>query len=300
MKLMKLMPAALLLSLSLGVYAQDEDLSEDAVAEDEAAEVFVPSTPTEGRFFHRVQLGYIGTNAKYTNNSETWAIPMYEKYFLSGVTLGWMGDLRLNQKKPFYVELGAMFTYRTGTYDGNDYSKPSVNYDWHSRVQAFSIAIPVNVNYQFRNAFGVEDFTIAPFAGLYFRFNVVANRREERTTENYNIDVDGNVVTTGVDFKSENKSLMKYVEDGGWMKGRTHTGKLLQPGVQIGANAFYKRYSFGLSYMYDLVPFAKHSSPEGLTYKDKSVGGITPSSGTGCDMEISTRHNFAVTVGYVF
>ena len=76
MKLMKIMPTALLLCLSLGVYAQDDDLSEDAVAEEEAAEVFVPSTPTEGRYFHRVQLGYMGTIAKYTNNSQTWTLPM--------------------------------------------------------------------------------------------------------------------------------------------------------------------------------------------------------------------------------
>ena len=93
---------------------------------------------------------------------------------------------------------------------------------------------------------------------------------------------------------------MKYEEDGGWMEGRSHVGKLFQPGVMVGVNAYYKRYTVGLAYMYDLIPFAQHDSPLGLTSKAKDVGGFTQSSGTGCDMKISTSHNFSITVGYVF
>lgn len=298
MKLFKIMPAALLLSLSLGVYAQDDELL-DAAEEEEATEVSIPTSRTHKRFFQRVQVGYMGTSAKYTNNSTTWSIPKYEKYFLSGIGLGWAGDLRLNKRIPVFFEIGAMFTYHTGTYNGNDYSKPNVRYDWHSRIKAFSLTIPININYQFRDVF-TEGLTLAPFAGVYGRFNLIADRREDRTTQNYNIDIYGNEVTTGVDYSSVNKSLMKYEDDGGWMKGRSHRGQLLQCGVQVGVNAYYKRYYFGLAYMYDLMPFAKHDSPLGLTSKSTPEGGNLPSSGTGCDMKISTAHNFAISLGYIF
>ena len=67
MKLMKFMPAALLLCFSLGAFAQDEDLTEEVAGEEEVEDVFVPKTPIEKKFFQRVQLGFMGTNVKYTN-----------------------------------------------------------------------------------------------------------------------------------------------------------------------------------------------------------------------------------------
>lgn len=298
MKSMKLMLSALLLTLSVGAYAQDYELLDDATTE-ESVEVSVPTSPTERRFFQRIQLGYTGTNAKYTNDNPQRKVttPQSEKYFLSGVSLGWVGDLRLNQKIPFFLELGAVFTYHTGAYNGNDYSNPSVLYDWHSRINAFSLTIPISVNYQFRNVF-TEGLTLAPFAGVYGRFNLVAERGCTWNSQGYNV-VTGEK-TWGPDQTYERRSLMKYEEDGGWMEGREHCGKLLQCGVQAGVNAYYKRYFLGLTYMCDLMPFAKHSSPLGLTTKTTKEGGNLPTSGTGCDMKIKTTHNFAVTVGYIF
>lgn len=298
MKSMKIMLSAMLLSLSLGAYAQDEDELLEA-AEEETTEASVPTAITAKRFFQRVQFGYTGTSAKYTNNNPKREVttPQSEKYFLSGISLGWAGDLRLNQRIPVFFEIGANFTYHTGAYDGNDYSNSSVRYDWHSRINAFTISIPVGISYQFRDVWK-EGLTIAPFAGVYGRFNLVAERGCTWTSEGYNV-VTGEK-TWGPDQTYERKSLMKYEEDGGWMEGRSHVGKLFQPGVMVGVNAYYKRYTVGLAYMYDLIPFAQHDSPLGLTSKAKDVGGFTQSSGTGCDMKISTSHNFSITVGYVF
>ena len=88
MNLLKILPAAMLLSVSLGAFAQDDE-ELDAVAEDEVAEVVVPTNPSDGKFFHRVQLGFVGTNAKYINNCETRParVPASEKYFLKGLSL---------------------------------------------------------------------------------------------------------------------------------------------------------------------------------------------------------------------
>ncbi|MBP5742194.1 MAG: hypothetical protein J6W49_01985 [Paludibacteraceae bacterium] len=302
MKLMKIMPAALLLCLSLGAYAQDEDVSEDAVAEDEAGEVFVPSTPTEKKFFQRVQLGFQGTNVKYTNFGQS---PDYNNYFLKGVSLGWMGDFKIAKNYPIYFEIGATFTYHTGLSKGDSiyryHDEPGDLGDGeytkrHYRIQAFSVTIPVSVSYQFRDAFNVEDFTLAPYAGVYFRFNAVCNRWETKATTHY---FDGAV--TAVDpIARQSKSLMSDERNDGWWEHKPHKGTLVQPGVQIGVNAFYKNYTFGLAYMYDLVPFAGHKSSPVLTSKTTKEGGNLPSIGTNCDEKVSTSHNFAITVGYVF
>lgn len=300
---MKVLPAALMLSMSLGVYAQDEDLSQDASNDEEAAtEVFVPSTPTEKKFFQRVQLGFQGTNVKYTNFGQS---PDYNNYFLKGIGLGWMGDFKIAKNYPIYFEIGAMFTYHTGLSKGDSiyryHNEPGDLGDGeytkrHYRIQAFSITIPVSVSYQFRDAFNVEDLTLAPYAGLYFRFNTVCNRWETKATTHY---FDGAV--TAVDpIARQSKSLMSDERNDGWWEHKPHKGTLVQPGVQIGVNAFYKNYTFGLAYMYDLIPFAGHKSSPELTSKTTKEGGNLPSIGTNCDEKVSTAHNFAITVGYVF
>ena len=305
---MKIMPAALLLSLSLGVYAQDEETQIEAT-EEEAPEVFVPSTPTEKKFFHRVQVGFIGTNAKYTNhNVERQArVPQSEKYFLKGVSLGWMGDLQLTKKFPLYFEIGTNLSFLSGKDSRNETTRytlgSGVSTDYATRVQAFTLQIPINLSYQFRNVANVDGLTLAPFVGPYIRFNIIAKRKQTKTETVYdNYDANGNDVIQQVNVTSETRSLMKdnLKNDDGWMEGRKHVGKLVQVGAQVGVNAFYKHYSFGIAYLHDFTPFAKHSSPLGITSKETDQGGHIPMSGTGCDMKISSRHNVAMTLGHVF
>ena len=81
---------------------------------------------------------------------------------------------------------------------------------------------------------------------------------------------------------------------------KLHVGKLLQPGAQIGVNAYYNHYYLGVSYMYDLVPFSKHKSSPELTTRETPEGGLLPNIGTNCNEKVTTSHNFALTVGYIF
>ena len=297
MNFLKLMPAALLMSLSLNAFAQDEDELLDEVVDEETTEV-VASTPTDKKFFQRVQLGYTGTIAKYTNDKpdENTAV-LSEKYFLSGISFGWAGDLRIAKEIGLFLEVGANLAYHVGTSKDKNWN---VHHDAYYRykVKAFTASIPVSINKQFKDAFGVEDLTLAPFAGLNFRFNVMA----KRTATEYNEDGS----KTG---KTYTASLMKtdkgpdYGESTRYMRAfdkKLHVGKLLQPGVQLGVNAFYKHYSCGISYMYDLMPFAKHVSSPELTSKTTPNGGELPNIGTNCDEKATTSHNFAVTFGYIF
>lgn len=321
MKLMKIMPAALLLSLSLGAFAQDDETVVDAV-EDEEAEVFVPSTPTEKKFFHRVQLGFQGTIVKTTDHGNSYD---YNNYFLKGVTLGWIGDAKIAKRFPIYFEIGAALAYHAGASKGDTIVKHrdpgSFNGDdhvFHYNVKAFTLTIPVNVSYQFRNAFGVSDLTLAPYAGVYFRFNIVAKRKATDTFTEYLYNEDGSrsAVPGSTTVAHYTASLMKTDKGPNQadnpdidpkshfnmraISDKPHVGKLVQPGVQIGVNAFYKRFSFGVAYARDLIPFAKHVSSSELTSKSTKEGGNLPQIGTGCDLKVSTANNFAVNVGYIF
>ena len=304
MKPLKLLPAALLMIFSLGAFAQDDDdeLLAATADEDATAEVLAPTLPTEKSLFQRVQIGFLGTNVKYSNFGLS---PDYNNFFLTGVSVGWAANFRIAKKIPLYLDLGATLAYHTGKSKGDSiysyHSQPGDLGDGeytkrHYRIQAFSITIPVSVSYQFRDAFHVDGLTLAPFAGLYFRFNVVCNRWETMSsTSYYNGVAQGDAVVSRI-----NKSLMSEERDGGWWSHKTHVGKLCQPGAQIGVNAYYHRYSFGIAYMRDLINFAGHHSSPELTSKSTKEGGNLPSIGTNCDEKVSTANNFAIIVGYTF
>ena len=298
---MKIMPAALLLCLSLGVYAQDEDLTDDVAVDDDDTEVFVPTTLTDGKTFQRVQLGYMGTVVKYTNFGES---PDYNNYFLSGIGLGWMGDLRIAKKIDLYLEIGANLAYHVGSSKDKRWNVHHDEY-YKYKVNAFTISIPVNINKQFKDAFGVKDLTLAPFVGLNFRFNVMAKRKATAYGEDGTVSLTGNG-----EKKIYTASLMKtdrgpedFGESSPYMTAfdkKLHVGKLLQPGLQFGVNAYYNRYYFGLAYMYDLTPFSHHTSSPELTTKETNEGGRLPNIGTNCDEKVTTAHNILISVGYVF
>lgn len=315
MNLLKILPTALMLSLSLGAYAQDEDELLDDAANEDSTEVFVPTTPTDRKTFQRVQLGYMGTITKFTDPI-TYHLPDYpspspdfNNYFLSGISLGWMGDLRIAKKLGLFLEVGANLAYHTG---GSKADRSNVHKDefYHYKINAFTLSIPVNINKQFKDVFGVKDLTLAPFLGVYARFNLMA----KRTANAYKADGSPAMVAGTNTEKTYTASLMDvdtaegladFGESSIYMSCFTrgeklHKGKLLQAGAQVGVNAYYKKYYMGIAYLHDLTPFSKHYSPKGLTSEEKPVGGITPNSGTNCDMEITTRHNFAITLGYVF
>ena len=233
MNLLKLLPAALLMSVSLSAFGQDDDddLLTGIGGEDASEEVLAPSSPVEKNFFQHVQLGFQGTIVKYSNFGQS---PDYNNYFLKGVNVGWSANFRIAKKVPLYLDLGATLGYHTGRSKGDSiysyHSQPGDLGDGeytkrHYRIQAFSITIPVSVSYQFRDFMNVSGLTVAPYAGLYFRFNVVCNRWETTYSTSY---FDG--VAQGEPVVSRvNKSLMSADVDGGWWSHKPHVGTLCQP-----------------------------------------------------------------------
>ena len=312
MKLLKILPAALLLSLSLGAYAQDEDELMDDAANEESTEVEIPTTPTDRKTFQRVQLGYIGTITKYSNPIDypNDPSPDFNNYFLSGVSLGWMGDLRIAKKIGLFLEVGANVAYHTG---GSKADRSNVHEDefYHYKVNAFTLSIPVNINKQFKDAFGVKDLTLAPFLGVYARFNLIA----KRTAKAYTADgspallpgttTEKCYTTSLMDVDTE-EGLADYGESRTYMRGfprgdKLHKGKLLQAGAQVGCNVYYKRYYAGIAYLHDLTPFASADEPtSSIAYEETPQGGHKPYPEMVEGMKITTRHNFSITLGYIF
>ena len=295
MNFLKLMPTALLMSLSLSAFAQDEDEQLQGVDEEETSGVVVSSAPTDKKTFHRVQLGYTGTIVKYTNFGDS---PDYNNYYLNGVNVGWMGDLRIAKKIDLFLELGANLTYHVGSCKDKRWNVHHDEY-YRYKVNAFSLTIPVSINKQFKNVFGVENLTIAPLVGVYARFNVMAKRKATA----FNEDGSDAGKTYTASLMKADQGPTEYGESNIYLKAiehKLHVGKLLQVGAQVGVNAYYKNYSFGFAYMRDLTPFACHKSSPELTSKETPQGGNLPNIGTDCDMKISTANNFLITVGYIF
>jgi len=324
MKLLKILPAALMLSLSLNAFAQDDDELLDATGDGEEAteEVVVPTGPTDKKFFQRVQLGYTGTFSKYTNHGYS---PDYNNYFLHGIGLGWIGDLRIAKKIDMFLELGASLSFHAGTSRGDtivtyhpSYSTDGDEHVFHYKVRTLALTIPVNITRLFRGAFGVKDLAIAPYIGVYARFNLMAKRKATDTFTEYTYNADGSRVAVPGTSKETSYSASLMSQDEGpnqntypeidpksktcmsAITDKLHTGRLLQVGAQAGVNAYYKRYMFGLAYMSDITPFARHYSPQEQSTKTTAQGGRLPQGVTDCDMKVSTKHNFSITFGYVF
>lgn len=319
MSLLRVVPATVfMLSMCLGAFAQDLDFEEaDEIEATDSAVVADFAASGAPSFFHRVQVGFTGTMVEFTKFRNS---PDYNNYFLKGVSVGWQGDFRLPKKAPWYLGIGATFTYHTGL------SKGDSIYEYHNsrfgtdadgqvillpggdgekiirnyRIHAFSITIPVTVSYQFRDFCGVKDLAIAPFVGPYMRFNVMVKRTEMADITTFGESDDGLGQPIGHTSTKVTKSLMSDEKNGGWWKHKTHVGNLLQCGAQAGFNIFYKHYSFGAAFMYDFMPFAGHHSSPALTHKATDQGGSLPFIGTNCDEKTSTAYNFAITFGYVF
>ena len=94
---------------------------------------------------------------------------------LKGIDLNYLRGISLTQKFPLYLEVGGRLTYDTYKYEDSDYDEGSYytyNESWSDRLNLLSLSIPVNVTYKYTFSNG---FYIAPFAGIHFRLNLLAN-----------------------------------------------------------------------------------------------------------------------------
>lgn len=153
---------------------------------------------------------------------------------MKGFTVGYLRGFSVTQKVPLYIEAGAAFQYRSYSDDYDDYG-----YDVSEKVKVMSLNIPVHLLYRFNVT---DDFSIEPFFGFDFRFNLSGKLKYEASyggqtdSEDYNLfDKDEMNDALGMD-----------------------AFKRFQAGWHIGVNLSYKPVYFGVHYGKDFNEINDH------------------------------------------
>lgn len=142
---------------------------------------------------------------------------------LTGFSVGYLRGINLSCDLPLFLEVGGNMAYSYGDfYNTVDYKLLSVN-------------VPVNVAYKL--TFGDSGFSLTPFLGLNFRYNIL--RKAESPLFDYLYDYDEDWF--------EDPGYYLYM--GEW--------KRFQVGWQIGVGFNYKKLYVGVSYGSDFSEIAE-------------------------------------------
>lgn len=188
-----------------------------------------------------------------------------KSFSLNGVGLQYNYGIGISNH-PMNIELGlklsASFFGKSVQY-GNSLSKYN--------TQLIRLAVPVSYIYHIP----VKDsFSIAPYAGLDFRFNLIANTKyslQHAVADDEGFDIEDEDVDTG----------------GSWFDKTKHgftTANRFQMGWHIGARFEFSKVFIGIEYGTDFIPFLSQTVSEGSKDKKRTLN-------TG---------NLAIGIGYKF
>ena len=171
--------------------------------------------------YNRIYIGYTPIMA---TDDDMWDDTFH------GLNVGYTKGLSLNGNVPLYLEVGANVQF-------NMYSEEEYDYAHDLTMTFLQAQIPVNVTYLF--PLGDSGITLAPYAGLSAKFNILGKQKLENPDN-------GN--SHEVDFFSKDD----LVDD---------TAKRFQVGMQLGANiTFGENWNLGIGYQRDLTSFMEADS----------------------------------------
>lgn len=169
--------------------------------------------------YNRIYIGYTPIMA---TDDDIWDDTFH------GLNVGYTKGLSLNGNVPLYLEVGANVQF-------NLYSEEEYDYAHDLTMTFLQAQIPVNVTYLF--PLGDSGITLAPYAGLSAKFNILGKQKLENPDN-------GN--SHEVDFFSK--------DDQG-----DHTAKRFQVGMQLGANiTFGEKLNLGIGYQRDLTSYMEY------------------------------------------
>lgn len=169
--------------------------------------------------YNRIYIGYTPIMA---TDDDIWDDTFH------GLNIGYTKGLSLNGNVPLYLEVGANVQF-------NMYSEEEYDYAHDLTMTFLQAQIPVNVTYLF--PLGDSGITLAPYAGLSAKFNILGKQKLENPDN-------GN--SHEVDFFSK--------DDLG-----DHTAKRFQVGMQLGANiTFGEKLNLGIGYQRDLTSYMEY------------------------------------------
>lgn len=215
MKLLKSLALAATIAFAMPVYAQFTNGSGGGASS--AAEV----SP-----YDRISVSYNNTNLSANKQAGD------DDFSLNGVGLEYTHGFALSSAKPVYLEFGVKGRYSLGNYDMD-------KEELTRKYQFLTAIVPLNVTYAFPVG---ENVSIAPYAGINFKFHILGKYKNEFEDNIYGDD----------DDKSFN------VFDKKDMGGKDYTWNRFQMGWQVGVGARYDKFYLGLSYGTDFIKSYKN------------------------------------------
>ena len=237
MKALKTIAAALLLTVSTGASAQSASSSSGS-----------NSGNNEG--WSSVWAEYGISKITYDCDSD------FDRDF-NAVSIGFSKAFGLSKNQPLFVEAGLGFQYSfysettdvpnfEGIYDDDRYDEYPLPGNYKTKVNMFSLKIPVNLIYKYD--FPNSSFSIAPFVGVALRYNFSGKVKFENIDDDY--DEDEYDEDPNCDFNLFDKKDMRKCGMNVW--------KRFQIGWNIGVKAMYKnKYSIGVAYASDFSEISK-------------------------------------------
>lgn len=195
--------------------------------------------------YNRVAISY--DNTRYSAGGDMKELSMGVKddqksAATNGFGLNYIHGFSLSNSLPMFLEVGGNINFN---FYGD--SEKEDEYEYKYQFQNINLQIPVNFTWRFNV---VEDFTIAPYAGINFKFNFMQRQRgwsEYPDQDQKDLDED-----------KKWTNLMSDKEDGG-MGSKDYTWNMFQMGWQVGVNFQYSNWVLGVQYGTDFIPAYSHT-----------------------------------------
>ncbi len=186
--------------------------------------------------YNRVGISYNNDHYGYNKDLKT---KDFDGFSLNGIGIDYRHGFGLGEK-PMFIETGASFNFNFGsptTYESESHKEIT-------KYQNMNLLVPVNFVYKFTIT---DDFSIAPYAGINFKLNLVSKSKEKG--EYFNAPEDNYEDKDWTNWYSDK-------EDKG--VGKNQTWNRFQMGWQIGVGFQYKPFYLGLQYGTDFIPAYSH------------------------------------------
>lgn len=169
-----------------------------------------------------------------------------ESLTLKGLDLNYLHGISLTQRIPLFLEVGGRLTFDTYKHEETEREKGYYKEVYKDRLNLLALSVPVNVTYKYAFSNGMY---IAPFAGIHFRLNLLANDKwdyeqnfEGSYADRYDDESESGTVSF---FKADDEDDEAYFDED------EDTFKRFQFGGQIGVNLGYKAFNLGFAYYFD-------------------------------------------------
>lgn len=217
--------------------------------------------------YNRIGISYNNNHFGFNDQLNDGAFEgLFDGISLNGAGINYIHGFSLSQSTPIFIETGINANFGVGSTDTK--ALLTDGYDYYSteiELKAQNVNLQVPVNFVYRIA-ASDDVTIAPYAGLNFKFNIVTKLKAKLSANGKSVESDW------FSLFSEDDMEKAFGDDG--------TGNRFQMGWHIGVGVQYKPLYLGVSYGTDFI----------AAYSQKFYGKSA---------KINTR-NLTVNVGYTF